>query len=148
MARIHLLLADDHEAFRRTLRELLEEEPDLRVIAEAADGRQAVSLARELSPDVVLMDVAMPVLDGIRATREITSDLPATAVLGLSVHNDRHLAGAMLEAGAAGYLPKDGELSVLIRAIRAIAGDGSWREAPSEPGRWNPKESDHAFHTT
>ena len=118
---IHLLLADDHEKFRHTLHELLDEEPDLEVVAEAENGRQAISLARELSPEVVLMDVEMPVIDGIRATREITSDLPHTAVIGLSVYHDQHLIGAMLDAGAAGYLPKDEDLPVLIRVIRAIA---------------------------
>ena len=117
MARIHLLLADDHEEFRRTLRELLEEEPDLRVVAEAENGRQAVSLARELSPDIVLMDVEMPVLDG-----------------------------AMLEAGAAGSLPKDEDLPNLIRVIRAIARRSHhdpFYESMSEEGRWDRKESDH-----
>ena len=150
MAGIEILLADDHGDFRRTLRQLLDAEPGLRVVAEAENGRQAVSLARELSPDVVLMDVEMPVLDGIQATRAIASEHPDIAVIGLSVYHERHLVQAMLDAGAAGYLPKDEDLPVLIRILRAIA-DRSRRDSSREPtyetGRWNRKEPEDVCNT-
>lgn len=138
MESIQVLLADDHREFRRTLRELLEEEPGIHVVAEADDGRQAVSLARELSPDAILMDVEMPLLDGIQATREIRSLRPGVGVIGLSVHRDRRLVRAMLEAGASGYLSKDEDLPRVVEEIRAAAGrsrEGSPREPMSEVGR-------------
>ena len=121
MAKIQVLLADDSGEFRRILRDFLDKEPDIHVVAEAPDGRQAIRLARRLKPDVVLMDVAMPVLDGIQATRELHRLLPGIGVIGLSVHGDRCFVEAMLEAGASGYVLKDEVFPSLVRSIHSVS---------------------------
>jgi chemotaxis response regulator CheB len=118
---ITVLLADDHRILLDGLRTLLEGEEDIEVIAEAEDGRAAVQLARELSPDVVVMDIAMPDLNGIDATRRIKADNPHTSVVALSARADAQAAGRILEAGALGYLCKNAAFSELARAIRAVA---------------------------
>jgi DNA-binding NarL/FixJ family response regulator len=118
---IRILLADDHVLVRQGTRELLEREKDLEVIAEAGDGEEAVRLACEYLPDVVLMDIAMPVLNGIDATRRIKSAKPGVSVLVLSAYDDDQYIFALLEAGAAGYLLKNVGADELVRAIRAVA---------------------------
>ena len=127
-ARIRLLLADDHEALRQGLASLLALEPDFDVAGQASDGREAVQLAASLHPDVVIMDVTMPVMDGVEATRRITRDLPGVRVIGLSLHETLDMARAMKEAGATAYLSKGGSADLLIAAIRnpGVA-------APTEP---------------
>ncbi len=118
---IRILLADDHQLFREGLRSLLKDEPDMEVIAEADNGRTAVQQASELRPDVVAMDISMPDMNGMEATRQIASRVPATKVLGLSMHSDKRFVEGMLKAGASGYLLKDCANEELIQAIRVVA---------------------------
>jgi len=123
---IRVLVADDHRIMREGLRSLLEDRPDIEVIAEAADGRRTVQLARELSPDVVIMDVAMPDLNGIGATRQIIAELPGVKVVALSMHSDTRFVTGMLKAGASGYLLKDCAFEEVARAIKAVAADQTY----------------------
>jgi DNA-binding NarL/FixJ family response regulator len=118
---IKVLLADDHGVVRKGLRFLIEQEEGLAVCGEAADGREAVRLARELEPNVVVMDIAMPQLNGIDATAQIVRALPSTGVLILSMHGDESYLLRALEAGARGYLLKDTAEEDLVRAIRVVA---------------------------
>lgn len=118
---IRILLADDHELVRAGFRALLDKQPGMEVIGEAKDGREAVAAARDKAPDVVVMDLAMPGMGGIEATRQITADLPGgIKVLCLSMHSDRRWVLPFLEAGGAGYLIKDSALEELEKAIRAV----------------------------
>jgi two-component system response regulator NreC len=117
---IKILLVDDHRIMREGLRRLIEKESDLKVVAEAADGRTAVRLAREVSPDVVIMDIAMPGFNGVEATNQILSEDPNVKILALSMHSDEHFVTGMLQAGASGYLLKDCAAEELCRAIRAL----------------------------
>ena len=119
--RIRVVLAEDHDLLRAVLRELLTMQPDLEVVAEAADGADAVRVAQETAPDVVVMDVRLPRLDGAAATRAIKLAQPATAVLALSAHSSRRVVDAMLAAGACGYVPKAAAADELAVAIRAAA---------------------------
>ena len=118
---IRILLADDHTVVRDGLRALLEKQPDMAVVAEAADGRDSVRLAEEQAPDVVVMDIAMPNMNGIEATRRILSSNPRTAVVILSMHQDESYVLRSLKAGAKGYLLKDSLRSDVIEAIRSVA---------------------------
>lgn len=120
MNKIRILLADDHVLVRQGTRELLEREEDLEVVAEAGDGEEAVQLADSQHPDVAIMDIAMPKLNGIEATRQIKSHHPAIAVLVLTAYDDDQYIFALLEAGAAGYLLKDVPVNELIKAVRAV----------------------------
>lgn len=117
---IKILIADDHTVLRQGTRKLLEEEPDMDVIAEALDGEEAVRLATELKPDVVLMDIAMPKLDGIAATRQIKNECPDVNVLILSAYDDDQFVFRLLQSGAAGYLLKSVHSQELISGIRAV----------------------------
>ena len=118
MKRITVLLADDHEIVREGFRKLLQVEHDIEVVGEAETGRQAVQLTRKLRPDVVIMDIAMPLLNGLEATRQILKAIPATKVLILSAHSDDAYVEQVIALGAAGYLIKQSSLQVLSRAIR------------------------------
>ena len=118
---IRILLADDHIVMRDGLRVLLEKQPDMTVVAEAADGRECVRLAEEQTPDVVVMDIAMPGMNGIEATRRITDVRPRCGVLILSMHQDESYILRALKAGAKGYLLKDSLRADLLEAIRAVA---------------------------
>ena len=115
---IRIMIADDHEIVRNGLRSLIEKELDMEVIAEADNGRDAVRLAVELAPDVVIMDIAMPELNGIEAARQIISALPRIKVIALSMHADKRYVMEMLKAGASGYILKDNAYEELARAIR------------------------------
>jgi len=118
---IRIVLADDHSVVRQGLRMFLSLDPELEVIGEAANGEEAVRMAHELTPDVVLMDMLMPVMDGIEATRKIRAELPDTEVIALtSVLEDNAVVGAV-KAGAIGYLLKDTQADELCRAIKAAA---------------------------
>jgi two-component system, NarL family, response regulator NreC len=118
---IRVLLADDHTVVRDGLRALLERQPDMTVVAEAADGRDSVRMAEEQNPDVVVMDIAMPNMNGIEATRRIVASCPDTAVVILSMHQDESYVLRSLKAGAKGYLLKDSLRSDVIEAIRSVA---------------------------
>jgi DNA-binding NarL/FixJ family response regulator len=120
MQQIRILLADDHRVMRSGLKLLLEREPDLRVVGEASDGRETVAMAEQENPDVVVMDIAMPALNGIEATRQIVGRNPDTAVAILSMHSDESYVIRSLKAGAKAYLLKDSAEADLIAAIRAI----------------------------
>ncbi len=120
MERIRILIADDHTLVRDGTRRILEAERDLEVIAEAGDGEEAVTLASRLGPDVAIVDIAMPKLDGIEATRQIKALCPATAVLVLTAYDDDQFIFRLLEAGAAGYLLKSVRSGELVDAIRAL----------------------------
>ncbi len=120
MDRIRILLADDHIVVRDGLRVLLERQPDFEIAGEAADGIEAVRLAEETNPNVVLMDIAMPLLNGIEATRRITAKCPRTAVVILSMHYDESYILRSLKAGARGYLVKDSAKADLIQGIRSV----------------------------
>jgi two-component system, NarL family, response regulator LiaR len=122
MKRIKVILADDHELVREGTRNLLGQEADIEVIAEADNGASAVALVKHLKPDVVLMDIAMPELNGIEATRQIKASQPATAVLILTAYNNDQYIMAILEAGAAGYLLKNVKGKELVNAIRSVYG--------------------------
>jgi DNA-binding NarL/FixJ family response regulator len=100
---VKILLADDHRLMREALCSLIEKESDMKVVGEAADGRTAVSLAREVSPDVIIMDISMPELNGVEATNQILSEAPEVKILGLSMHSDEHFVAGMLKAGGSGY---------------------------------------------
>ncbi|MGP8049701.1 MAG: response regulator [Desulfobaccales bacterium] len=117
---IRVLIADDHQIVRQGLRNLLEKEHDLEVVAEAENGRNTVRLARESNPEVIIMDVAMPDLNGIEATRQIISEMPKVKVIALSMYADRRFVANMLKAGASGYLLKDCASEELVRAIRVV----------------------------
>jgi len=118
---IRILLADDHTVVRKGLRLLLETQPGFSVIADAADGREAVAMAEKLAPDVVVMDVAMPTLNGIEAARQITARQPQTAVVFLSMHSDEAYVLKALKAGARAYLLKDSAEYDLINAVKAVS---------------------------
>jgi two-component system response regulator NreC len=120
MKQIRILLADDHTVVRKGLRMLLESQDGLKVIGEAADGRTAVALAEQDPPDVVVMDVAMPTLNGIEAARQITAKLPQVAVVFLSMHSDESYVLKALKAGARGYLLKDSAEHDLIQAVQSV----------------------------
>ena len=120
MVTIKILLADDHAVVRQGTKELLEQQDDLEVVAEANDGKEAVQLAIKERPDVVIMDFAMPKLNGIEATRQIKAVAPSITVLVLTAYDSEQYIFAFLEAGAAGYLLKDVSVDELIRAIRAV----------------------------
>jgi DNA-binding NarL/FixJ family response regulator len=117
---IRILLADDHALVRQGTRELLEQQEDLEVVAEASDGKEAVQLALRERPDVVIIDFAMPELNGIEATRQIKAVVPNIAVLVLTAYDSEQYVFAFLEAGAAGYLLKDVSVDELIKAVRAV----------------------------
>jgi len=120
MRRISVLLVDDHAVVRQGLRALLESEPDLEVVGEAENGHQAVVLASQRRPEVIVMDVSMPVLNGVDATRQIVQACPETAVLVLSSYSDSKWVEQALRAGAAGYLIKQSASCDLSRAIREV----------------------------
>jgi DNA-binding NarL/FixJ family response regulator len=123
---IRVLLADDHKIVREGLMSLLEKEPDIDVVAMADNGRTAVQLAGELKPDVAVLDIAMPEMNGIEATRRISRDDPEIKVLALSMHSARRFVTEALSAGAKGYLLKDCAAEELVRAIRTVAGNETY----------------------
>jgi two-component system response regulator NreC len=121
MPQIRILLADDHTVMRRGLRLLLEQQADFQVVGEADDGRQAVDLAASQHPSVAVLDIGMPLLNGIEATRQIIATDPAIAVVVLSMHSDETYVLRALKAGAKGYLLKNSAEADLIQAVRAVA---------------------------
>ena len=126
MSKIRILLVDDHAVLRAGIRALLDMHADFEVVGEAADGQQAVARVRELHPDVVLMDVGMPGLDGMAATRQIKSDCPRTRVLFLTQHENKEYVLPALKIGASGYVLKRSEGDELLTAIRAVHAGGTF----------------------
>jgi DNA-binding NarL/FixJ family response regulator len=119
--KISVLLVDDHNLVRRGFRRMLEDEPDIEVVGEAADGKEAIRLAKRLRPQVIVMDCAMPMLNGLVATRRILADSPACAILMLSMHSEDTLVRQALDAGARGYVLKNAIDLELATAIRRVA---------------------------
>ena len=119
-ARVRVLLAEDHALVRDGIRELLERQSDIEVVGEAADGEEAVQLARQLQPDIVLMDITMPRLSGVEATRLIKQSSPHIAILVLSAYDDDAYVFALFEVGVAGYLLKSAKSSEVVEAVRAV----------------------------
>jgi DNA-binding NarL/FixJ family response regulator len=126
MTIIRVLLADDHKIIRDGLRTLIDKEAGMEVVAEAENGRKTIRLVQKLRPNVVVMDVTMPDMNGIEATRKITEESPGVRVIGLSMHSDRRYILGMLEAGACGYLLKDCAFEELAGAIRNVAGGNTY----------------------
>jgi DNA-binding NarL/FixJ family response regulator len=126
MKRIRILLADDHAVVRHGFRMILEAQPDMEIAGEAGNGREAVRLAEELKPDIVVMDVAMPELNGIEATRRLAASQPHTRVVALSMHKDSVYVREILRAGARGYLLKDSPPADLLSAVRSVASGQSY----------------------
>ena len=120
---IRIILADDHQIMRDGLRALLEQQDGMEVVAEAENGHTAVALTRELRPDIVAMDIAMPGLNGIDATRQIKAEMPEVRIVALSMHADRRFVAGMFQAGASGYLLKEGAFHELVQAVRDVAAD-------------------------
>jgi two-component system NarL family response regulator len=118
---IRVLLADDHQMLRDTLRSMLESEGQIEVVGEAGDGRSAVSMARTLAPDIVVMDITMPDLNGVEATHQIKAENPKVKVIALSRHSDRRYVLRMLEAGASGYVLKAAAYDELRRAVAVVS---------------------------
>ncbi len=118
--KVRILVVDDHAIMRQGLRSLLAEEPGFEVVGEAGDGREGLRMVSELSPDVVVMDVGMPDLNGVEATRQVVRDHPDVKVVALSMHAERRFVTGMLEAGAAGYVLKGAAFEELVEAIRAV----------------------------
>lgn len=123
---IKILLADDHRLLREGLRSLLEEQPDMRVVGEAENGKAAVQLAAKLMPDIIIMDISMPGLNGIDATQQILSICTKSKVIALSMHTERRTVVEMINAGASGYLLKDCAFEEVVQAVRAVASDSTY----------------------
>lgn len=121
MRKLRILLADDHTVVRQGLRRVLEDRPDWEVVAEAGDGREAVRQAEELEPDVAILDITMPLLNGVEATRQIVRRCPSTRVLVLTMHSDEAYVNQILQAGATGYLLKDSADVDLVQAVSAVS---------------------------
>ena len=132
--RIRLILADDHAVVRAGTRQLLERQPDFDIVGEASDGEEAVRLAHQLQPDVVVMDVRMPRVSGVEATRRIKEECPDVRVLVLTAHDDDEYVFALLQAGANGYLLKTAEFEELVKAIHTVAA-GQSALAPEVTGK-------------
>jgi DNA-binding NarL/FixJ family response regulator len=126
MSGLRIVLADDHEVVRSGLRALVDATTGMAVVGEARDGAEACRKAAELRPDVVVMDVSMPLLDGAAATERIRRDCPEVKVLALTMHEDRGHLTRLLQAGASGYLPKRAAAEELVRAIQVVAGGGTY----------------------
>jgi two-component system, NarL family, response regulator NreC len=121
MKRIRILLADDHAVVRQGFKMILSAQPDMEIVGEAGNGREAIELAESLKPDIVVMDVAMPELNGIEATRRLSTSSPHARVIALSMHKDNVYVREILRAGARGYLLKDSVAADVVSAIRAVA---------------------------
>ena len=128
MKKARILIVDDHSVVRSGVRALLKSSPTYRVVAEAADGGEAVTVAKRYHPDVVMMDISMPGVNGVQATRMLRKEVPEAKIIILTVHEDEEYVYQMLKAGASGYVLKDSAATELVRAIRSAA-------QPREPPR-------------
>ena len=118
---VKILLADDHKTIRDCLRSLIEKQPGMQVVAEAENGQTAIKLNRKFRPDIIVMDIHMPEVNGIEATRQMVAEFPGTKVVAFSMHSDRQFVIGAIKAGVSGYLLKDSASEELARAIRAVA---------------------------
>lgn len=118
---VKILIADDHKAMRVCLRSLIEKQPDMDIVAEAENGRIAVRLTRSIRPDIIVMDIHMPELNGIEATRRIIDEFPGSKVVALSMHSDRQFVMGAIDAGVSGYLLKESASEELTLALRTVA---------------------------
>ena len=114
---VRVLIADDHKVMRQGLIRIIDGKPDISVVGQAVNGREALELTRQLRPDVVVMDVSMPEMDGVEATRRIKADFPEVRVIGLSMFDDEHSSKAMREAGAESFVSKSASSSELLKSI-------------------------------
>jgi len=144
MSKIRIVLADDHSVVRQGFRRILEAQPDMEIVGEASNGKEALESAAKFAPDVVVMDVAMPELNGIEATRRMAEVAPRTRVLALSMHKDSVYVREILRAGARGYLLKDAVDEDLIAAVRAV----SRGEGYLSPGVADAVLTDYRQHVT
>lgn len=136
---IRIILADDHKIVRESFRALLENEPAFKIIADVADGEAAVRATLELKPDIVVMDMTMPIMSGVEATRQIKAQLPNTRVISLSMHTHQRAISAMLKAGATAFISKTSKASELIKAIQAVMQDQAYNSPVSDkPGDTGP----------
>src|SRR4051812_14217468 len=153
MIRLRVLLAEDHAIVREGLRALLDAQPDMEVVGEAADGREALDATKALGPDVVVMDISMPGLNGARATEAIRRECPGTRVLALTAHEDRGYLRLLVQAGASGYLLKRAASRELVHALRSVAAGGTYLDpalagdilgsfAGRPPGRGSRREDE------
>jgi two-component system response regulator NreC len=126
MQKVRVLIADDHKIVREGLRSMLEKEPWIEVVGEAEEGRMTLRLAQELTPDIIIMDLAMPNLNGIEATRQIVAEFPKIKVIALSMHSDRRFVLNMFKAGAKGYMIKDCAFKDLAHAIRVVVANQTY----------------------
>ena len=129
MRKLRILLADDHETVREGLKVILNGQPDMEVVGQAANGREAVSRAAELDPDMVIMDVSMPGANGLEATQAVKATCPRTRVITLTRHRDEGYIHALLRAGASGYVLKQSRADELLHAVRTVAGNGVYVDA-------------------
>jgi len=118
---VKILLADDHEIMGDGLRSLIEKQPGMQVVAEAENGQAAIKLIRKFRPDIIVMDIHMPEVNGIEATRQMVAEFPGTKVIVFTIHSDQQFVIGALKAGVSGYLLKDSDSEELTRAIRAVA---------------------------
>jgi DNA-binding NarL/FixJ family response regulator len=123
---IKILIADDHGVVRQGLRSLLEQQPDMEVVGEAEDGRKALELVRKIQPDIVIMDVSMPNLNGVGATSQILHEFPNIKVIALSMHSNTIYVGDMIKAGASGYVLKECLFGELVEAVRVVSKGGTY----------------------
>ena len=137
-AAVRVMLADDHKIVRESFRALLEAEPSFQVVADVGDGQECVRAALELKPDVIVMDITMPNLDGPSATRRILSQLPKTRVIALSMHTHHQFVSLMLDAGASGYVLKSCHAKELVAAIRLSASGKSYFSPGIKPTTPSP----------
>lgn len=121
MSNIRLMLVDDHQVIRTGLKSFLQTQPGFEVVAEAGDGQEAITRALEIRPDIIIMDISMPVMDGLEATRRLKERWPQVIILSLTVHEDKYFFMKMLEAGASGYLTKQAASDELVQAIHTVA---------------------------
>jgi len=147
---IRIVLADDHKVLRQGLSQAIKNEPDMEIAGQAENGQEVIKLTRELLPDIIVMDIQMPELNGIEAARQITADYPQVKIIALSMHSSKRFIQEMFKAGAKGYLLKDCEYAELINAIRTVVTDGTYI-SPSISGGviedyiLQPFERDNAF---
>ena len=123
---LRVLIADDHVALRRSLIRALQADGGMEIVGEAGDGGMAVELAKTLNPDIVIMDIVMPLVNGIDATRQIVHDCPHTQIIGLSVHASKAYVSRMLKAGASAYVLKSGDADEIVHAVNTVSHGGTY----------------------